>query len=412
MTECSVCHETVTPGVDHVCGGVPVPPPFTGAPPPPGMPGASKSWKDKQAEARANAPPAPPSLKDLYRPEKTGSKFNRVSRGVRRTLIEAPNAASELIIDCLVTAVAEVYDKPDPGTKADMELRLTGMTLDAFKRLSPQQQYAFINVIWGLSYTEVLPATLAQNMVAPADSVRSFPTGVRPDGSVPARGMGVADPWTRFAIGFRVDGSADKPMTRVLTQGMRPKWFNPADARMLSDSEITGTWMDLNKNIKMGRVNRDVLNETGTCVARNIYGGTAFPERTSEGEYYLFAVRCKNLLGVDTEQWQLDHHTVWRAGEKVFPEIPKERILAWVKFKKLGTPQNFVDTPIFVNGVQCGCIRKVVGLGGWKFQIPAGSKWTWLAMIAEDEQAYLEGELAAWAGPVHTIADAWDFMDW
>jgi hypothetical protein len=141
--------------------------------------------------------------------------------------------------------------------------------------------------------------------------------------------------------------------------------------------------------------NRDVMNETGVCVSRSLFGATAFPERTTDSGaeavtyHYLLAVDCNNLRGVDTEAWQLSLGVAsnWRPGEKVFLGIGPERILGWTKLlRRPGQPG-----------------------GGWIFMFPE-TNWTWVNQPNQLTTAYLNGELQAWqANTWYTVPGDYDF---
>ena len=117
---------------------------------------------------------------------------------------------------------------------------------------------------------------------------------------------------------------------------------------------------------------------------------TAFPERETQGTYYLWAVNVGNLTGFDTEQYQLGlpNSRQWRPGEKAFPFIPPANVLGYVQIDRRGAP----DT------------------GGWRVDISKAARWTFTGgTMSVRQRTYIEDELAAWRGGSYTIPASYDF---
>ena len=79
-----------------------------------------------------------------------------------------------------------------------------------------------------------------------------------------------------------------------------------------------------------------------------------------------------------------------RESEKAYAEIPPQRLLGWIKVRRLGAP----------------------AVGGWSFEIPDDETWQ---LVYPDERrptrdvlTYMNEELGAWRG-VHTIPGRFDF---
>jgi hypothetical protein len=106
-------------------------------------------------------------------------------------------------------------------------------------------------------------------------------------------------------------------------------------------------------------------------------------------KYYLFALDMAGAMGFDLENWQRTQTSpsLWRPGEKIFPQIGTDRVLAWVEVIKLGGDHTT----------------------GWKFEIAKDAKWSFEKMLPVAKRTYLIDELEPWRG-VHQIPASDDFV--
>ncbi len=288
------------------------------------------------------------------------------------------------------------------------------MTIRQFMTLSAADQLATIDQAWlkvctKKSYDKPTAwmyeptATVVQPTGAPV------PSGVVPDG--PGRlkmgyngGGGRSDAFCGLGVGFRVDGSgvnAQGDIDRILRDGMTTQLKNGWLMRDIKGWEVEGTVVDLDTSApRVWSTKNDLFNESAVCIARNMYGATAFPTREFNGPAVLWAVDVSGLVGFDTEKYQttLGHGRQWRPGEKAYLRIPPANLIGYLRFEKRGVP----DTT-----------------GGWKFMIPDDASWTfcggWGAMggsssgRADRVKGYVLSQLTAWRGVEHTISGAFDF---
>jgi hypothetical protein len=192
----------------------------------------------------------------------------------------------------------------------------------------------------------------------------------------------------RFGIGFRAEKVVDQD--RILSQGFSPVYGNmmnfrracpnKKDAHVIEET-IMETTTKLGQKIAIFRKAQDVVSETATCISRNIRGATKFPEPELVGQVYVFAVK-PSLKGYDTEKHQEDqdrsgHSKVWRFGEKGFPKIGVQDIIAYTLVEK----------------------RKGEGSDGtgdsilWYYQFMQKA-WTWVRQCTKEEKTFLEEELS------------------
>jgi hypothetical protein len=141
----------------------------------------------------------------------------------------------------------------------------------------------------------------------------------------------------------------------------------------------------------------DIFNESAVCVSRNLFGAAAFPERNPDEDMdvYLWAINCKDLLGFDTEAYQLGlgGSKQWRPGEKAYEFIRPHRVIGYVKVKRLaGYPPE--------------------GCGGWKFTIAQDAKWELNPnrYSIPNQVTYINALLEAWKG-TYEIPSAYDFAE-
>jgi hypothetical protein len=235
--------------------------------------------------------------------------------------------------------------------------------------------------------TETINATAGQ-----------LPSSVHPDGPNGAvtdlkRGKAGLN-FRSLGVGFRVEGSGDttkiaQHIARVTQDGMVPQVT--LDWLMLQNGfDVTGTKVqEQTSRPRLNITQRDLWNESGVCVARSFLGATAFPYRWTKGNVILWAIDCRNLIGYDTEDYQLRGQSAngpWRPGEKAYPHIPARRILGYVIVEKLGNET-----------------------AGWAFRVPPNVTWQASANGTRQQQDYIRDELAAWAGMSAAIHTDFDF---
>lgn len=287
------------------------------------------------------------------------------------------------------------------------------MTIRQFMALDAGKQMSVIDTAWDRVCTKKAYNKVASAMFDPLRSTVAptgapLPSGLVPDGSGGYRAgyrgeTGLPNAFSTLGVGFRVDGSGDnceRDITRVLSQGMTTQLKNRWLMREIKGWEVEGTIVDRDTSApRVWATKNDLFNESAVCVARNLFGATAFPLREFEGEAVLWAVSVSGLVGFDTETYQttLGADRQWRPGEKAFMRIPPGNVIGHVRFRKTGTP-----------GAQ----------GGWKFQIPGDAEWKMTPGWASPKtgrhgdsqiRAYLKSQLEAWRGPEHTISGAFDF---
>jgi len=316
-------------------------------------------------------------------------------------------------------ALTEVGDAPAVDTKtcqrlmsALASLNLAGdsarrkaqsITIGDFRNKSAREQLTFINELWDLIARPYAFDTVAQRMVVPPSrapiGVQPIPSSWCPLPDNPTTYQmrlgrnGEPDPWTCYTVGFRVDGSDMSSIQRVKTNGMTQQILNEGFMLNHRGLVVEGTTAGDTMKPRFWSGNDDIFNETAVCVSRNFFGGTAFPERTTyhRGDQFtvLWAVDCCGLSGMDTEaiQLRLPGARHWRPGEKAFREIKPNRLIGYVKIRKLGTTAR----------------------GGWTFSIPEDAAWTYCGGGNQGQKTYIVGELMAWRGRCHHIRAEFDF---
>jgi len=318
-----------------------------------------------------------------------------------KDLLQAPAAVGEQVpavsdrmMERLLSALASIENANAVAIRAITDR----MTIRAFRALGEGPQLAFVNKLWNATCTSHAFETRGDTMSDPlSDDMagRSLPSSVcpiRPGANTFRKRLTGRQPFREFGIGFRTDGGDKSSITRILGSGMTqqrlsttfmlgPKRGLRLDATVMMDKSRARCWTG----------NNDIFNETAVCVSRNLFGGTAFPERSSSGLFYLWAVNCGPLLGFDTEEYQLGlpNSRQWRPGEKAFPFIPAANLLAYVQVDRRGAPSG----------------------GGWMFDLNTGAQWTFVGSPTVKQRKYLEDELAAWKGGSYTIPPAYDFAE-
>lgn len=282
------------------------------------------------------------------------------------------------------------------GNDARVNAVLNGVTIRQFRERTPHQQIEFINQLWNAVTDSYAFDTAAANMYDPdyAGNValQPLPTSWCPNPNGGHHKRVAGQPWRRFQVGFRIDGSNLQSINRVLQQGMTQQRLNSAFMRGVRGQELEGTAAYNMATARVWSGNNDIFNESAVCVSRNFFGATAFPERSTlhHGAEFtvLWAVDCSNLNGFDTENYQrqLPGNRSWRPGEKAFSSIPTGRIIGWIPVHRLGAPDE----------------------GGWRFEIRQDTNWTITGNPSVAQRTYIMEELNAWRGQ-HTIPGAWDF---
>ncbi len=318
-----------------------------------------------------------------------------------RDLLQAPaavgatvHAVSDMMSERLLSALASIENADNKAVRAITNR----MSIRAFRALTENQQLDFINQIWNATCTSHAFDKRGDQMSDPlSDDMggKTLPSSVcpvRPGANLFRKRLAGKQPFREFGIGFRVDGSDQESITRILGNGMTQQRLSTVF--MLGPKRglrLDGTNMMDQSRARCWTGNNDIFNETAICVSRNLFGGTAFPDRNVSGLYYLWAVNCGPLLGFDTEDYQLGlpKSRQWRPGEKAFPSVPPGNILAYVQIDKRGAPAG----------------------GGWMFDLTTGAQWTFVGSPTVKQRKYLEDELAAWKGGSYTIPHTYDFHE-
>jgi hypothetical protein len=311
----------------------------------------------------------------------------------------------------LLTAMVAARTKA-PGVQYDPKVGgvafsryMQDHTLRSFNALNAAQQTAVLRRVWEYLVTSEPVGPQAETMTEyGGDSTGGtdpLPTSLRP---LDRRSRDVAlvrrvpNAWRDFTIGFRVDGkktaAADDLTGRLTQHGCTVLAHNAPVLMGVRGMDIAGMPPDNDHRVFFWYGNRDVFNETATCVSRSLLGATAFPLRSTDSAklsiqwHYLLALDCRGHPGVDSEAWQQarGHNNHWRPGEKAFLGVPANRIVGWAKL-----------------------LRAPRAGGGWKFLLPANT-WTWLNRVAPRREAYLVEELGAWEPNVwYSVPGTYDF---
>ncbi|MBK8975414.1 MAG: hypothetical protein IPM29_05775 [Planctomycetes bacterium] len=308
---------------------------------------------------------------------------------------EGPPVAPQIVAR-LLSAISSAKMSGDNGRSSAL---FATTTVRAFRQLGAAQQMNFVESVRNVAATAHPFSTPARQMYDPDYStapgnVRPLPTSwcpVTPGATVYHERLGVT-PWKELCVGFRIDGSDEGSLQRVLRDGTTQQRLNEAFMLGRRGLDVTGTTMADPGSARFGTGNHDIFNETAVCVSRNLFGGTAFPERETDhsGSQFccLWAVDCSSLSGFDTEgqQLALGESNQWRPGEKAFPAIPRSNLIAWVPVRRRGAPAG----------------------GGWRFEITPDAAWQFVGKCTVEQRVDVEDELAAWRGR-HTIAPTMDF---
>lgn len=360
---------------------------------------------------------ARPFVTDLLKPV---DSFHAVKKTMMVTGVEVAGLApvSAIMFDRLLTIIAQAAAGNGSSRQAlFQDVRLGGrtiagvMTIRQFMALTPAQQLAAIDQGWAKVCRNKAYNKLTAEMYEPTalavDSTRTpVPTGVVP-GAGDSLVIGhtgssrLPDAYKVLGVGFRVDGSGAnclRDLDRIMGDGMGTQLKNQYLMRHIKGWEVQGTLVDRDTNApRVWSIKDDLFNESAVCIARNLYGATAFPTREMEDEAMLYCVDVRGLIGFDTEMHQIGINRQWRPGEKAYKKIPKGNVIGHVRFRKTGAPAG----------------------GGWRFQIPANAEWTFvngwdLAPTSGGSRealvrSYVTGQLLAWRGPERTISSAFDF---
>lgn len=319
----------------------------------------------------------------------------------------------------VATMILETANRePGPG-RTEAYDDLLSWKIRIFNRQPKDIQLIILNHLWECCYKREAPYTKASSMIdgaATIDGNKSLPSSIR---RVPGTGFfarieagPVQDAWNKWQIGFRIDGGKDggsrDDLSRIVNEGCTALLKNPDLAVKVVKKFYHEHRASLGKDLYVGYQNRDLYNESGTCVARSLFGATAFPYRYTHNNHpgpadaggelafqYLFAINCAGELGLDTEKVQVDmgNNSLWRPGEKAFAGFSADRILGWTKVVRLGQPDSSLNMST-----------------GWSFKF-VDCRWTWLRPPGGPLQSFLEEELATWApGEQYNIAETYDFL--
>lgn len=309
-------------------------------------------------------------------------------------------SCSEDMLKRLVTALCFVEKEGLLSTTL-----ANGWTIKNFMGLTEGFQIQVINNLWNECTMPKTYDCKFADMVESDGQVTTgqdqLPSSLYPNaskGAIPFIKGPVVQPFKKFGIGFRVDGSLNgkssvDSIPRIQKEGMTAQvlnaWFMESVRKMM----VKGTMIALNTSAPRIYIRaQDLFNETAVCISRSLIGATAFPERDTKDTVALWAVDTSGLTGFDTEKHQIDQKAhPWRPGEKCVERVPPKNVIGYVLIDRLGIPEN---------------------VGGWKFRIPKDAKWTYLNVPAQDKKKYVEDELSAWAdGVEYSIPGLYDFAN-
>lgn len=278
------------------------------------------------------------------------------------------------------------YDSSsDGGEKVDQSWK--NMTLSDFEgpveensMTKQSRQCRVIDKIWNSMVKTVTANKLGQNMIEPDYKPRK---GYNYPLSLPSSFVDEnkdKKPWQTLGIGFRCDSR--KPAD-VLKQGFVPMYWD-ASRFMQEEHYIAQTMMfcPWSNTMHIFRDNVDAVGQSCVCVARSLLGATKFPETNAttnkKDKFHVWALDINDLNGFDLEEYQLPKFKAWRPGEKMFPCVEVDRILAHVEVIKHGEDKE---------------------KGGWKFEFKSDAKWTWHRRgLKKELMDYLDGELDRFKG--------------
>lgn len=315
--------------------------------------------------------------------------------GGRRALFEEGHQYPPAVTDLNAKRLLTVLAHRNFGDPIRFNAALGNVSVGIFRNMNQAQQLNFIDGLWNALTTQHPFLTPAEEMFDPPSSLpinerAPLPTSWQPNNTKRLQGQ----PWRTFTVGFRIDGSDQSSITRVLQHGMTQQRLNQAFMRTTRGLEISSTAAAISSAARCWTLNNDIFNETAVCVSRNFFGATAFPGRdTIHGSgqaSYLWAVDCSGLKGFDTEDYQrnLPGNRNWRPGEKAFREIRPERIIGYIPVRRHGCPEG----------------------GGWSFSIDKTTKWTLVNQVINFKiRDYIDGELEAWKGEKRNIPGTHDF---
>ncbi len=309
-----------------------------------------------------------------------------------------PPPVTQAMTEKLLSALASIRN----GDMRAARRVTDGVTIRQFRTMLELQQMQVIDRIWNTVTTSHPFTQAALGMADPLtdslsglDPLPSSVCPVRPGMSVYQKRLNGRQPFREFSVGFRVDGSDGADVSRITGGGMTQQRLSTGFMLTRRGLQLAGTVMMDQTQARVWTGNYDIFNETAVCVSRNFFGASAFPERGTESLVYVWAVNCSNLVGFDTEAYQVGltaqglKPKQWRPGEKAFEFIPAANVLGYVQIDKRGAP----------------------AAGGWSFDVPANANWTWTGAPTVKQRAYIEDELAAWRGGSYTIPPEYDFAN-
>lgn len=126
--------------------------------------------------------------------------------------------------------------------------------------------------------------------------------------------------------------------------------------------------------------NRDIVNQTSICAARTLKGCGKFPEPQIKGFHFFYVLKLPtDKYGFDTEARQLTTGGRWLPGEKAFPSVSAQEVIAWTRIRKLGS-----DTG-------------TIAFNSYQYQI-LENLWHFTSGATQEDRNYLNAELNALTG--------------
>ena len=160
------------------------------------------------------------------------------SRAVSEESDQYPPPVTDLNIKRLLTVLAH----RNFGDSVRFNTALGNRTVRDFRNMNQAQQLSFIDGLWNALTTEHPFLTPAENMYdpvgnAPVTERAPLPTSWKPNNTKRLQGQ----PWRTYTVGFRIDGSDQSSITRVLQHGMTQQRLNQAFMRNVRGLEISST---------------------------------------------------------------------------------------------------------------------------------------------------------------------------
>ncbi len=331
VNSCAICNRFTGPGT-HICEA-PAYPTMPGNFPQPAQGITGLAATREKARLRNEQ-----TLGRYLKPsgEQVSMYKDKTDRTFERYLFEA---LDDKIAKAFDYALTNLIAKDQSGMKAGLmgpNGKVAKVLIRDFVMADKVSQYAIIDTFFNATVMWAKPDKPMADMYEPDTVVAN--QSLMTSGQV-----GKTKALKDHGIGFRCEQLRD--LNRIKSKGFEPLYKSLAIAEGLGQ-HITRTIMDraVNNYGDMGLFlcNKDAVGETAICLSRNMRGAGKFPTPEMVCHGVLFAAKPKpKTLGFDTEKWQIDQRhldktALWRPGEKLFPKIGTDELLAYVNIRKQG----------------------------------------------------------------------------